>query len=547
MKKWAAILSLACVAMVTALFTGAFSPLLSVSYLPHRFCYLAQPGLIWTNVSADSLIAISYGIIFVCLLGISLKLRHHNDVRGYLWIFVSFGMFILACGATHVMEVVTVWWPAYPLSAAVKVICVAASLPTAILFARATPTLAHRAGRYMEMFSEAEQERDEALSALISSKELAAERRRAELELPAAYDQVNSVLECTSDAVVKIDRNWMLVYGNRKAADILPDFFVGKNYWNCFPDVRGTPLEVTLVNAMQDQINATYEVFYERYQKWFRGNVFPTVDGLSIFFADITDEKALQEELEQSRYLKEKRIEALGHMAGGLAHEISNPLAIIHAKAHDLMQAASVAQVLPAENVRNVCESIVKTSDRATRILRGLKGFGRDAAKDPMETASIYEIVDECVELQGSRFERHKVELRLDLKQGLPYIDCRETQIGQIITNLLNNGFDAIVQSRREERWVVLAAERTDAWLNVEVTDSGPGIDEKVRAHLMEPFFTTKTVGLGMGIGLSLSRAIAIEHGGSLTLCANTPNTRFRLALPIPSEVQDTGHEEAQL
>ncbi len=416
MKKRALLVSLLCVAILSVFFTGTFSRLLSVNYLPHRFCYLAQPSLIWTNVSADSLIAISYGSIFICLHWISRKLRYHDGFQGYLWIFVSFGMFILACGATHVMEVVTVWWPAYPLSAAVKIICAAASLPTAILFARATPTLAQRVGRYMEIFSKTEQERDQALSALISSKELAAELHRAQLELTAAYDQVNSVLECTSDAVVKINRNWMLVYGNRKAADILPDFFVGKNYWDCFPNVRGTPLELTLVNAMQDQINATYEIFYDLYQKWFRGSVFPTVDGLSIFFADITDEKALQEELEQSRYLKEKRIEALGHMAGGLAHEISNPLAIIHAKAHDLIQAASLDQVLPAENVRMVCESIVKTSERATRILRGLKGFGRAADKDPMETASIYEIVDECVELQGSRFERHKVELRLELK-----------------------------------------------------------------------------------------------------------------------------------
>ena len=539
MRRWALLLCLAGIALVGVFFTGAFSRLVSVNYLPHRYCYLAQPGLIWTNVSADGLIALSYGMIFVCLIWIVRKLQRHNYFRGYVWIFVSFGMFILACGCTHVMDVVTIWWPAYPLSAAVKVICAAASLPTALLFAHATPTLAQRAGRYMESFSETQYQRDQALSALITSEELAAERRRAEQALAAAYEQVNSVLECTSDAVVKIDREWTLVYGNRKAADMLPDFFVGKNYWDCFPNVRGTTLEATLVTAMQDQNQATYEIFYDPYQKWYRGHVFPTVDGLSIFFADITEEKALQEELEQSRYLKEKRVEALSHMAGGLAHEINNPLAIIHAKANDLMEAASAAETLPAAEVHKVCSSIVRTSDRAIRILRGLKGFGRDAEKDPMETASIYEIVDQCVELQGSRFERHMVELRLELQPELPYIECRETQIGQIITNLLNNAFDAIVQSKSEERWVVLAAERSGAWLHVEVTDSGPGIDDDVKAHLMEPFFTTKTVGLGMGIGLSLSRAIAAEHGGSLTLCADAAHTRFRLALPVSEGQED--------
>ena len=362
------------------------------------------------------------------------------------------------------------------------------------------------------------------------------ERRKAEGEVAAAYDQLNSVLECTSDTVVKIDRNWRFVYGNRKAVDTLPDFRVGSNYWDCFSQVRGTPLENILRTAMRDQTSTAYEVFYEPYQKWYRGNVFPSDNGLSIFFSDITDEKVLQIELEQSRYLREKRVEALGHMAGGLAHELNNPLAIIHAKANDLMQAAVSGAPLSAEDVQRACENIVRTSDRAIRILRGLKGFGRDGDKDPMETASVYEIVDQCVELQGSRFERHNVELRLSVPSDLPYIECREAQVGQIITNLLNNAFDAVLQSKGEERYVLLAVEKEDAWLHVEVSDSGSGIDEKVKAHLMEPFFTTKPVGLGMGIGLSLSKAIAEEHGGTLTLYADAPNTCFRLTLPLSPE-----------
>jgi PAS domain S-box-containing protein len=363
------------------------------------------------------------------------------------------------------------------------------------------------------------------------------ERRRAEQALTTAYDQLNSVLECTSDAVVKIDHTWRFVYGNRKAVKSLPDFELGKNYWDGFSEVRGTPLEQILRNAMRAQSEASYEIFYEPYQRWFRGKVYPTGNGLTIFFADITEEKVLQAELEQSRYLKEKRVEALGHMAGGLAHEINNPLAIIHAKANDLLEAATAGAPLPAETVQKACEYIVRTSDRAIRIIRGLKGFGRDADKDPMETASIYEIVDQCIELQGSRFERHKVELRLEMESDLPYIDCREAQIGQIITNLMNNAFDAVLQSQPEERYILLRVTRANAWLHVEVIDSGSGIDEKVKTHLMEPFFTTKPSGLGMGIGLSLSKAIAEEHGGALTLHADDPNTCFRLALPI---VEDT-------
>jgi two-component system sensor kinase FixL len=359
------------------------------------------------------------------------------------------------------------------------------------------------------------------------------ERRRAEQGLAAAYDQVNSVLECTSDGVIKIDRNWNLVYGNAKAVKSLPDFFIGKNYWACFPEVRGTPLEQTLHQAMRDRSEASYEIYYPPYQQWYRGNVHPIHDGIIIFFTNVTAEKTLQEEVELTRFLKEKRIEALSHMAGGLAHEINNPLAIIHGAASDLLHAAEAVESLPADKVRMACQRIVKTSDRATRILHGLKGFGREASKDPMDIASLYEIVDQCLELQGARFERHDVDLRIDLQPDLPYIACRETQIGQIITNLLNNAFDAVVIENGTQRSVTLSAACSKDQLWVDVTDSGPGLEDEVKAHLMEPFFTTKEIGRGMGIGLSLSRAIAQDHGGSLTLRDDTQNTCFRLVLPM--------------
>jgi PAS domain S-box-containing protein len=371
------------------------------------------------------------------------------------------------------------------------------------------------------------------------------ERRRAEQGLATAYDQVNSVLECTSDGVIMIDRNWSLVYGNRKAAESLPDFYIGKNYWDCFPGVKGTPLEDTLRKSMAERSAAAYETYYAPYQQWFRGNVFPTPEGLSVFFANVTTEKALQVERAREQFLKEKRIEALSHMAGGLAHEINNPLAIIHATAVDLMNLADGRASLPSEEVRTGCERIVKTSNRAIRILRALKGFGRDAEKDPMETTSIYEVLDQCVELQGVRFERHKVELRLKLKPDLPYIECRETQICQIITNLINNGFDAVIDEAGKERWVTVSAEHSGKWISVDVTDSGPGIKDEIKAHLMEPFFTTKEAGKGMGIGLSLSRAIAQEHGGTLTVFEEGPHTCFRLILPVSAESEPQEKENS--
>lgn len=247
----------------------------------------------------------------------------------------------------------------------------------------------------------------------------------------------------------------------------------------------------------------------------------------------IISDRSLVDRLFLEQLLREKRIEALSHMAGGLAHEINNPLAIIHGTASNLQDSASGESPLAAVDVRKASKTIVETTDRAMSILRGLRGFAREAANDPMEWASIHDIAEQSVELQQARFESHNVKLQLTMEQNLPLILCREVQVGQILTNLLNNAFDAITQHSCEERWTSVKAQSSDGQLQIDVVDSGPGIDDESRANLMQPFFSTKTRGLGMGIGLSLSRAIAQDHGGSLTLRSNTEHTCFRLTLPI--------------
>jgi diguanylate cyclase (GGDEF)-like protein len=134
--------------------TGLLAPLFSANYLPHRYCYLAKPGLIWTNVAMDGTIALSYAVIFGSLMWIAHRLRRTHAFDSYQWIFLAFGAFIVACGATHLMEVVTVWWPVYPLSAAVKVVCALASVPTAVVFARAAPELVAKVTRFVEIEAE---------------------------------------------------------------------------------------------------------------------------------------------------------------------------------------------------------------------------------------------------------------------------------------------------------------------------------------------------------------------------------------------------------
>ena len=104
--------------------------LLTKNFLPHAFCYLGHPTLVWTNVVTDSLVGIAYLAISATLGYLGYKGR--RDIP-FHWMFLAFGLFILACGGTHFMEAVTVWTPVYVLSTAIKVFTAAVSLTTAAI------------------------------------------------------------------------------------------------------------------------------------------------------------------------------------------------------------------------------------------------------------------------------------------------------------------------------------------------------------------------------------------------------------------------------
>jgi signal transduction histidine kinase/PAS domain-containing protein len=360
-------------------------------------------------------------------------------------------------------------------------------------------------------------------------------RKEREDAAALANERLSHILDSTSEGVMKLDPQWNILYENLRARDISPGPRAGLKFWDCYPGVQGTEVEAHLRSCMEDRKEVQYETVHGPKDERFSVRAFPTPRGMSLFYRAITAERKLEDQLDRERALREKRIEALSNMAGGLAHEISNLLAIIYATANDLQSLAETEAVLASSDVIDASATIVKTSDRAIRILRGLRGFAREAGNDPMEYASAAEIVEQAVQMQEARFARHDIELRVEVPADTPPILCRGIQIGQIVTNLLNNAYDALVERNCVARWVLVSVRSAGERLELEVVDSGMGVAEGDRTHLMEAFFTTKTRGAGMGIGLSLSRAIAEEHGGTLEFCPDAANTCFRLTLPAPA------------
>lgn len=253
---------------------------------------------------------------------------------------------------------------------------------------------------------------------------------------------------------------------------------------------------------------------------------------------DLTDRKRIEQELEASRarMVASSHLSALGMMAGGIAHEINNPLGVIHASAENIVRMADSAVIQIPAILKNG-KRISLTADRIAKIVRSLRHIAREGSADEFRETSVRHIVDETLELCAERFRVHNIRLAVPAVIPSAIIKCREAQICQVLLNLLQNAFDELVH-REGDRWVGLDVVLCPPWVVFSVSDSGPGIAPETRMHIMEPFFTTKPVGEGTGLGLSISRSIALEHGGTLELDQDSVHTCFLLKLPLSAETR---------
>jgi PAS domain S-box-containing protein len=241
---------------------------------------------------------------------------------------------------------------------------------------------------------------------------------------------------------------------------------------------------------------------------------------------DITERKEMEVQIEASA-----RLSALGMMAGGVAHEINNPLAIIHSAAVDLLRRVRAHGSVPSDITQRNGERIVETSKRIAKIIKSMRHLAREGSQDMLRPTPASTIVEETLEVCRERFRYHGVKLLLsDIDPALS-VSCREVQIEQVLLKLLENAFDSVTE-QAGEKWVRLAALVRDDAVEFSVTDSGAGIPPQLKTKIMEPFFTTKDVGKGTGLGLSISRSIVKDHGGVLDLREENGHPCFFFCLP---------------
>ena len=238
------------------------------------------------------------------------------------------------------------------------------------------------------------------------------------------------------------------------------------------------------------------------------------------------------------------KLVTLGEMTTGMAHELSQPLNVIKMAAQNALSEMAPAEPRPAgfrppmddaelrPFVAGKLGRIMAQVDRAASIIARMRVFGRTPEGEPAD----FDVREACrgaLTLVGQRLRNAGIIVREELGQQPLRVRSHQNLLEQALVNLLVNARDALQQSMRPDKTIVLATSRGDnGHVLITVADNGPGVAHEIRERIFEPFFTSKPTGQGTGLGLSLSYGIVREAGGTLSLLPSEEGATFQIDLP---------------
>lgn len=214
----------------------------------------------------------------------------------------------------------------------------------------------------------------------------------------------------------------------------------------------------------------------------------------------------------QERLHQSEKLAALGELAGGVAHELNQPLTVMQTLAELLLEKPDKT----IEERRREIELILAATKRMGRIVSAIRTFGRQAPFN-FEPLDLREPISEALSLLKDPLRNATIHVSVAAPDSVPKIRGDGEALQQVFINLLSNAKDILEELPLEEqRRVVISLEESDGRLAVRVFDNGPGVPPNAVEKIFDPFFSTKSVGRGTGLGLSISHRIIAEHGGSL-------------------------------
>ena len=385
------------------------------------------------------------------------------------------------------------------------------------------------------------------------------DRKEAEAALRASESRLHAIVDHSPAAIVMKDLEGRYLLINRAAAEFMrrpPEECLGKTDEELVPAMAARlfresdrrALEAGHAVEIEDSVTNGEAAFT------YVGQKFPLADAsgrpyaVAAIASDVTERRQLEEQLRRSQ-----RMEAIGRLAGGVAHDFNNMLTVINGYADLLMRRVSAHDPLYAD-----LEEVRRAGQKAATVTRQLLAFSRQQVLMP-RVLDLAAVVADLGKMLG-RLLGEDVEMVVDAVPGLWHVKADPGQIEQAIVNLAVNARDAMPAGGRltiRMRNATLDAPRklgitripAGEWVTLEIEDTGCGMDEETVARAFEPFFTTKEQGKGTGLGLATVYGIVKQSEGFIEVeSEDGKGTHFTIYLPRVAEaavpVESLGEEE---
>lgn len=259
-----------------------------------------------------------------------------------------------------------------------------------------------------------------------------------------------------------------------------------------------------------------------------------------------------------------EKMTSLGTLAAGMAHEINNPLGGILQgiqnvkrrfdpnlqKNHEIadkykIDLSSVQSYMEEREILSFLEGMRTLGERAAKIVKNVLRFSR-RSDDYMSYSDINNIVQETIVIVSTDYSIKKetkfkeIQILTELNEDIPKVNCLSSEIEQVLVNLMKNAAHALADKESDEPGkIIIRTTKIKNGVRIEVEDNGTGVDDSIKEHLFEPFYTTKPVGVGTGLGLSISYYIIVDkHFGKLYVESEKGvGTKFIVELPVSNNL----------
>jgi two-component system, cell cycle sensor histidine kinase and response regulator CckA len=345
------------------------------------------------------------------------------------------------------------------------------------------------------------------------------ERNQARAALLESARTMTNILEKTTDGFFAVDSEWKLTYVNsaaelmmgRKRGELL-----GGLIWEKFPELIGSIFQENYEKVMADKIAIEFEASDPSGKVWYDVHAYRSDGGVSIFFRDISERKKSETER-----LTTSKLESLGTLAGGIAHDLNNILTVISGN----IGLAQIEAPADSGSLLGFLSKAGQAAQHAAHLSSQLLTFSKGGA--PLKkVVSMGELLEHSAEfgLYGSNL-RADFDIAIDLWKA----EVDAGQIEQVVNALMLNAREAMPQGgtvRVRARNVVFE-EHTNAplpagrYVKVTIADRGAGIADELRSKIFDPYFTTKPSATGLGLAISYS--VVKKHGGLLLLESSSP------------------------